>query len=36
MNGTATSSTAAIATPVVNTGCKFPSLANFDFATSRR
>ena len=33
MSGTASSSTAAVATPVFNTGRTFPSLANFDFAT---
>src|SRR5262249_13930996 len=33
MSGTASSSTAAAATPVFNTGRTFPSLAIFDFAT---
>jgi len=33
MSGTASSSTAAVATPVFNTGRTFPSLAIFDFAT---
>jgi hypothetical protein len=33
MSGTASSSTAAVATPVFNSGRTFPSLVSFDFAT---